>query len=888
MSLLSRVGRLWHNLAHRATVDQDLDAELGSYLDLLADEKVRGGMSISEARRAANLELGGRDQVKERVRDVQSGQAIARIGQDAAFALRTFRRHPSVSITIVLTLGLAIGANTAIFSLAKALLFTPLPVAHPERLQFLHYLAPDGSEQDGFSIFAFERLRASVSPGAGIAAYDFTRLNVGVGGQAEPAEGMLVSGNWFEVLGLKPSVGRLLNSADDIPGRVPVAVISDRYWRRRFGQSPAVIGSVIDLDTTPTEVIGVLPAEFTGLTVGTSEGDVWVPLALHPTLALKDHDEVGLLVRLATEPDSSAIQSRLTQAYRSVMEDSLGRDAVSSDRSGSKLRVTFSPAAMGQGSGLGSQLRVLMAVALLVLMIVCANLGNLLLARAIARRREIAVRLALGASRGRLVQQLLTESLLLAALGGGLGVLAARWGGEALARFLAEDTTAVAVSLRPDLSILLFAAVLTTVATVVFTLVPATSLTRADLHSMLRAGTPGSRGSRQALRLGRTLVVFQVALSVVLLVTSGVLVRSVRNMAALEPGFDRNHALLFAVYPGTLGYQGAREIQLYQQLRERLAAVPGARSAATSRVRLASSGRELCDVAADAPPFTAEWGSPVSPRFFLTMGVPLESGREFEDADGVGAPPVAIVSVAAMKKFFPEGEAIGKVLNIAGEAQGRTVIGVVGDVGTYSRDPSERGLPSCNVYIPVAQASERAMGQQWIEVRAVGEPGALLPAVRGAVREVDAHLSLFWPGTVKQEVQDLYGAQISLALLSGVFGAMAVTFAAIGLLGIVSYGVASRTGEFGLRIALGAAPNSIIGGIIKETLGLVLLGAVLGVGGTLTATRLTSGLLYGVSPLDLTSIVGAIGMLLLVGLFAAYVPARRASRLDPAITLRSE
>ncbi|MEO8202195.1 MAG: FtsX-like permease family protein, partial [Gemmatimonadota bacterium] len=360
------------------------------------------------------------------------------------------------------------------------------------------------------------------------------------------------------------------------------------------------------------------------------------------------------------------------------------------------------------------------------------------------------------------------------------------------------------------------------------------------------------------------------------------------NLASLEPGFDRNHVLLFAVYPATLGYQGDREHQLYQQLRARLEATPGVRAAATSRTRLVSSGREACTPVPDAPTPTMNWGAPVSPRFFATMGVPLERGREFDDGDRTDGVQVAIVSAAAGKVFFPRVDPLGREIHIEGETGGRTVVGVVGDVGTYSSDPSDRGLPSCNVYIPVTQAPSRQMGQQWIEVRADGDPAALLPSVRQAVGEVDSHLSLFWPGTVEQEVRDLYGTQMSLAMLSGVFGALALTFAAIGLLGIVSYGVATRRGELGLRIALGATPFTIIGQILQETMALVLLGAVLGVLGAVGSTRLLSGLLYGVSPLDLVSIVGAILLLLVIGLLAAYLPARRAARLDPAITLRNE
>jgi predicted permease len=383
-------------------------------------------------------------------------------------------------------------------------------------------------------------------------------------------------------------------------------------------------------------------------------------------------------------------------------------------------------------------------------------------------------------------------------------------------------------------------------------------------------------------------VVLQIALSLVLLATAGVLVESVRNFAALEPGFDREHVLLFAVYPAALGYQGTRELELYQRLRLRLEGIPGITSATTSRRRLASSGRDVCPASVDGAQPVADFGSPVSPQYFETMGVPLMAGREFDPTDRAATAPVVILSQAAALAFFQGKEAIGGTIRIAGEASGRTVVGVAGDVVSFSRAPADRGLPSCNIYIPVAQAGASDLGQQWIEARTSAEPAALLEEVRRAVREVEPNLSLYWPGTVREEVRELYGAQVSLATLSGVFGILTLVFASIGLLGIVSYAVAARTSELGLRLALGARPARILLGILRETLGLLAAGSVMGVIGAVVSVRLTADLVYGVSPLDPASLLGATGMLTFVGLAAAYVPARRASRLDPAVTLRLE
>lgn len=889
MSWQSRAAGLWRNLRGRDAIDADLDRELQAYTELLTDEQMAAGVPAAEARRSAALQLGGALQVKEQVWDVRSGEWLIRIGRDVRYGCRMLRRSAVLSAAIVLTLGLAIGTNTAILGLADLLIFTPLPTEHPEQLVFVHRLTPDGAEDNFFPIRTFERLRDAADPVAGLAANDFTRLNVRMGDETRPAEGMLVSGNFFAVFGVRAARGRLLDPSDDVPGRPAVAVLSDRYWRLCFGGADSVVGQSILLNGLPVTVVGVLPPEFTGLAVGTPVGEVWLPLALHPDFALKGHTTVVLLGRLEPATTADALAAKLSPVYRALIAVRVGPNQSPAARHEvESARIAVTSAAMGRGSDLGPELRVLLLAGLLVLLVVSASLANLLLARAIARRREIAVRLALGATQGRLIQQLLTESVMLGLLGGGLGFLIAVWGGGALAEFLTSgrDTETV-VAVSGD-RVLLFAVGLTALATVVFTLVPVVSLVRTNLQSALKSGAPGARGGRAALRLGRGLVVLQVALSLVLLAMAGVLVRSVRNFAALEPGFDQEHVLLFAVYPAALGYQGARELDLYQRLRLRLEAIPGVLSATTSRFPLASSRRDVCAAPIDGSPPVAKHGRPVSARYFETMGVPLMAGREFAPADQATTAPVVILSRAAALTFFPGGAAVGGTIRIAGEAAGRTVVGVAGDVMSFGLAPADRGLPSCNIYIPVAQAGAADLGQEWIEARTSGDPAALLTEVRDAVREVDANLSLYWPGTVGEQVREQYGAQLSLATLSGVFGILTLVFAAIGLLGIVSYSVAARTSELGLRLALGARPARILVGILRDTLVLLVAGSAVGAIGAVVSVRLTSDLVYGVSPLDPASLLGATGLLIIVGLAAAFFPGHRASRLDPAVTLRLE
>jgi predicted permease len=887
MLLSHLIRKLRRRLHSRARQDIELEAELTGYLELLTEEKRRAGMPLDDARRAAMVELGGMELVKEQVRDTWSGEWFRRIVRDCWFALRMLRRNALLSGAIVLTLALAIGSNTAIFTVVDSLLLRKLPVEHPERLVTIHLANSIDSRREDLSLVMFDRLRSASQSSVTLAAYDFTRLSVRADGEAEPAEGILLSGNGFAVLGLSPFLGRTLDPSDDLPGRPLVAVLSHRYWQSRFNASPAVLGSSINLSGIPATVIGVLPRTFTGLTVGTSEGDVWIPLAAHRSLALRDHNQVRILARLSDGKSSGAAEAELTQRYQTALADSIGSSVRADNTLVSGKRVVLQSVAYGLGSGMERPLQLLMLAGILILLVVCANLGNLLLARAIGRRREIVVRIALGASRWSVIQQMLLESLVLAALAGALGLLIAGPGSELLAHYLTTDVDPITLGPGLDPRVVAFALVLSLVATLVFTVIPVLSFSRADIQSGLRSAATAVRGTRSTLRLGRLLVALQVALSVVLLVTAGVLVRSVQHLSAIAPGFDRKHTLLFAVYPGTLGYAGEKERSLYRDLRQRLEAIPGVRSAATSRNRLASGGREVCASPGDSASH-AGYGAPVSPRFFETMGIPLVEGREFLASDAPDAQPVAVLSRAAANVYFPGTSALNKTIGIEGEAEPRLVVGVAGDVESYSSDPADRGLPSCNVYIPVDQSASTHMGQQWIEARVTGEPAVLLPEVRRAVHDVDKNLSVYWLSTVARQVSELYNTQTSLAALAGLFGTLALAFAAIGLFGVVSFNVASRTSELGLRLALGASRSLIMSGIVADTLRIVLVGAVAGGLGAVAAVRLTEGLLYDVSPADPVSLLGAIGVLLFISVLAALGPARRASRLDPAVTLRAD
>jgi len=814
--------------------------------------------------------------------------------QDVRYGLRVLMKTPAVTGVAILTLALGIGANTAIFSLADAFLWRKLPVKDPEQLVFVYARLPGGRTQGSFPYATYERLRDSNHSLSGLFAYDDSHVAVTIDGQPEYVDADFVSGSYFDVLGVGAARGRTFAADDDQPGRPVVAVISDRYWQRRFARDPAVVGRTLYAGKVPVTVVGVTPPGFFGRKAVGKSADVVLPMFIQPRLGLKDHDTFGVMARL--EPGVSAAQARedLDLIYRRALMATAGA-ALSPQgaREIGQRAIQLAPGVRGttgEGTDLGTQLPILLAVAGIVLLIACVNVANLQLARATARQKEIAVRLSIGAGRGRLVRQLMTESAILAILGGALGLLLAGWSVELLTAVLSRGRPPIVFSFGANERLLAFTAAVSLLAGVLFGLVPALSATRVDVSPMFTGGAERSTSGPWRRRTAQWLVVSQMALSLALLVGAGLLIRTLQRLYSVDPGFEREKVLLTWVMPALHGYSEARESSLYRELLVRMNAIPGVQSATLSRYRLVF-GRPYRDVwVRDAVPAFTEgrrvYCGVVGPRFFETMGIGVLQGREFSVADDAAAPRVAIISESVARAAFPGGGALGQRIGFARPHTGgdALVIGVVRDLNRRLVDPR----PEEAVYIPVGQAPPDSLGQMNLVLRTTANPVSIAAALRNAVGSIDKDLTVEGLETQAQEIDEYLGARRSLAEALGFFGALALLLAAIGLYGTMSHAVSRRTREIGIRLALGAQRTDMLWMVLREASLQVVAGIVVGALIARAAARLIASILFGVGVADPATFAAAILVMTATALAASYLPARRATRVDPAVSLRYE
>ncbi len=814
------------------------------------------------------------------------------LAQDIRFALRTLRRSPGFSAAVILTLALGVGANTAIFSLIDAVILRTLPVKNPERLVFLEAVSRGGTD-GGFPLVLYEQIRNRNESLAGFVAFDGTRLSARVDGQPDVLWGECVSGNFFDLLGVRPQRGRTLTGEDDLPASPPVAVISHRYWKRRFDLDPAVMGKTITLKGAPFTVVGVAPERFLGIEPGRSP-DLWLPMAHWTRVRLNDHVSVGILGRLKPGIRRDQAQAELDSIYQASGVQPPGSARSSDGQRFPLFRLVLTSGARGLSNlrdDFSLPLGILMAVALAVLLIACANVANLMLARATARRKEISLRLAIGAGRARLIRQLLTESVLLALAGGLLGFLLASWGSDALLKLADNGPAPMSLELHHDARVLGFTAALSLAIGILFGLTPALRATTTDLNSALKDSSVQGGGGRRT-GLGGALVILQVSLSVVLLVAAGLLARSLHELFRVDPGFERDRVLLVRAYPTIVGYEGTRELQLYSRLQEQLQAIPGVRSASLSRFGFLA-GRWLRRIslpggaAADAPDGATAFCYPVSWRFFETMGVPLLQGRDVAPADGPAAPRVAVVSEAFARAYFPHGGVLGRRFRFGDETDtGKEleIVGMVRDVKSLSlRDEGS----SRAVYIPIAQTPADRLGQITIALRTAGDAAAAAVAIRRQLQAVDRDLPIVSVETQSEFAAESLGTERLMSKLAGAFAILALLLASIGLYGVLAYDVVQRAREIAIRIAIGAKAGDLFRLVLGDGFRLVLPGALVGLAAALAVPRALTSILFGVSPSDPLTLAGAILSLALVALLACYLPARRAMSGDPLLALRS-
>ncbi len=891
---------------------ESLDQDIRDYIERETQDNIERGMPPEEARYAALRKFGNPALVKEDAREVWGWGWLERLRQDLRYGLRMLVKAPGLTAVVVLSLVLGIGANTAIFSLIDAVMLRILPVKDPRQLVALSYKKTKpvrGPTNSGYgmslSYLGFERLRAQndiFSTVIGFVPLGFTdeSVTVSIDGQPSLAGGEMVSGNYFAGLGVSPFLGRTLTEGDE-KRSTRVAVLSFRYWTRQFGGNPAVLAKTITLGGESYTIVGVAPPEFFGVEPGRAP-DFWVSLADEPGLKpwsvqaekgqslFTAKDWWWLMIMGRLKPGISQEQARA--ALEVWLRRTLTGDVSLSEKDAQAFAIQVEPASRGLDNlreQFSQPLWILMAVVGLVLLIACANVAALLLARAQSRRREIAVRLALGASRSRLVRQLLTESLILAFAGGLGGLVFAGWGARVLL-LLMSGGTSLPLDVHLNFAIVGFAAGASTLTGILFGLAPAIGSTRLSLTPTLKetasAAFQATRGPRS--RLGKSLVVAQVAFSLLLVAGAGLFVRTLMNLEHEKLGFDPRGLLLFGIDPTQSGYEGAELLSFYDRLLQRVRSLPGVQQASISAFTLISGWVNTSSISIEGSKPDQNSGvywNPVGPNFLKTMRIRLLLGRDIREADTSTSARVAVVNQALARKFFGNDDPIGRSFSF-GETYKATeayeVVGVVDDA-RYDR---LRGEIPRTAYIPFCQAGKP--GPMHFEIRTAGDPALLVPDVRRAVREMDSKLALSDVKTETQQIDEALVQEKLFARLASFFGALALMLAAIGLYGTMTYTVGRRTNEIGIRVALGAKRNQIVKMVLREALLLVAIGAGLGLPLALAGARLVSTKLYGLKASDPLTFSASITLLLAVATLAAYLPARRASRVDPMVALRYE
>jgi putative ABC transport system permease protein len=893
MRLWQEITFIIRRLIHRRNAERELDEEIRAHLEMEVEQNIADGMSPEEARLTARHSFGSVALSKEDSRAIWGLGSLEILWQDLRYGVRMLLKNPGFTTIAVLTLALGIGANTAIFTLLDKVLIRPLPVERPDQL--VTFVEDASGAPAIFSYPLYAELRDRNDVLSGVVAFDQKPFSLSDGSQSERLIGQIVSGNYFTTLGVRPALGRFFLPEEDLtPGTHPVIVISHGLWRRRFGGDPAVIGKTVSLNNYRYTVVGVAPSEFTGTTRGTVN-DVYVPIMMQVLPGsgrdgFLDNRNAGwlqLIGRLKSNVSREQAQAALATPVEDANKSFPGNPDKSASQIGDPAKVFLMDGSRGHTDrvkDLSLPLKLMMGVVGFVLLIACANVANLLLARASARRKEMAVRLSIGASRWRIARQLLTESAILAALGGGAGLLIAYWGAGLLLG-VQQQTNVVPRAFDGSLDgrTLGFTIGLSLLTGIVFGLSPALQASKSDHIAALKEETPGLGGRARRLSLRNQLVVAQVALSLVVLIGAGLCLKSLRALQAIDPGFEPAKVVTASFDLGQNGYNEARGLQFIAQLSERVAALPGVEAVSFARVVAFSDfpwvGPLIIEGSRPQPVNT----NAISPNYFQTLGAPLAQGREFTAQDTADAPLVVIVNEAAAHRYWPGLDVVGKRI-IRGKGRNTEFAEIVGVV----RNSKEKGLtedPRPALYVPLLQ---NYFPELTLHVRTATQSQTLLSAVRREAQLLDPTLPVYNLGTLAQQKDGLlYTERLAAALLT-LFGLLALSLAAVGIYGMLSYAVTERTREMGIRLALGANPRDLIKLVVGQGMTLTLIGLVIGVGASFALTRLIARLLFGVSATDPMTFIVIPLLLAGVAMLACWIPARRATRVDPLVALRYE
>ncbi|HVG21959.1 MAG TPA: ABC transporter permease [Blastocatellia bacterium] len=806
--------------------------------------------------------------------------------QDFRYGLRVLIKSPGFTLVAVFALALGIGANSAIFSVVNAVLLRPLPYDNPDRLMLASQTGPEIGTMK-FSPADFLDLREQSQSFDGVGGVISWKFNLTGAGDPEVINGVFISSNMLDLLGVRPVIGRNLLPEEETPENKRVVLISHAIWKNRFNSDEAVIGKKLNIDTEPYIIIGVMPSDFQFPRPAfetSPKGDVWVPIAFNPTLRKnRDIRYIRVIGRLKNN-----VTIRQAQAEVDMIAQQLASQyPTTNDKIGIKLQPLSNVG--NQNVQLG--LWILMGVVGFVLLIACANVANLLLAKAASRKKEIAIRMALGASRRRLVRQLLSESLLLSLVSGALAVLLA-WGGIRLLVSISPDNIPRLEEVGLDFRALGFTLAASLLTAMLFGVIPALQLSKVDLTVPMKEASRSSSGGVSFRRLRSLLVVSEVSLALILVIAAGLLIRSFLSLQEVKPGFDANNLLTMQIpLPEAKYVKHDQKANFYQALLARLEGVPGIQSASVISAPPLTNGYSV--------DFSIEGHQPlqpgqrpyteyrlISPDYFKTMGIPLLKGRYFSDRDGRDSPGVVIINETMARRFFPDEDPVGKHLGLSTPEDKREIVGVVGDVKEAKLDAD----PKPTSYIPYIQNAPLylQLNDLYLAIRSETDPSAMTATARSQVRAVDPDQPVSNIRTMEQVISLTLSSQRFLMLLLSIFAGLALLLAAVGVYGVMSYSVTQRTQEIGIRMALGAQQGDVLKLIVSQGMVLVIIGITVGLATAIAVTRIMSSLLYGISTTDLVTLVGASSLLGLIALAASYVPARKATSIDPIMTLREE
>jgi putative ABC transport system permease protein len=896
MTLWSRVSSWLRATVRRSRVESEMDAELRFHMEAYTEDLVRGGVPREAALRRARLEFGGIENTKEECREARGVHFAETLLQDVRYGVRTMRRAPGFTLTAVLALALGMGANTAIFSVVNAVLLRPLPYEKPDRLMQVWHTPPQKSFP-GMPIFTvspanFLDWRTQNHSFEGMAAYGFGRYTITGSGHPETLRVVAATHGLLAILHAQPLLGRGFLDGEYESGHEHEVLLSSGLWRSYFAGNPDIVGKNIQLNGQAFTVVGVMRAEFDFPVSGDPDAraQMWKPMAwTDHERAVRDNRNYGVIARL-----KDGVTLKQAQAELDAISNRLAQDYPNDDKGWGAIAISMRDDLV---SDVRPALLILQGAVALVLLIACANVANLMLARALSRRKEVAVRTALGATRRRLLQQALSETLLLAVAGGMLGLVFAHYGVILIVKFLAQRLPR-SNEIALDGWVLAFTLGISLLTGFAAGLLPALRMAKADLHEALKQGLGRTAVDSGGSRTRNVLVVSEVALSLMLLIGAGLLIRSLWVLQHVNPGFDPSRVVTMAVSvpPGKFA-EPQQQIGYFGRVLERVRSLPGVQSAGLidslplsgdgSHQPISVEGRPPAPMA-DLPEVDVRL---ISPGYMGAMHIPLLNGRDVDDSDVAGRPGAVLISESMAKSFWPNEDAVGKHLTLYFFPDlPRVVVGVVADVKMTAMNETQ---PAPTLYFPLAQLSP-VRGAAWrsipmsLAVRTGSAPLSVLPAITGAIRETDGDVPLLNIRTMDDSVSASLSPERFAMLLLGAFAGLALLLAVVGIYSVMSYSVSRRTNEIGIRVALGASRGDVLLLVVRQAMLLALIGSAIGIAGGLSLSRLMASQLYGVGPTDPITFVAVAALLMLVSLAASYLPARRAMRVEPTAALRYE